>query len=213
MKQLLIAVLFGFVSLTCGAQNHSIPRATVYPVMISGENNTIGSGSAVLITDDYFLTSAHLQGTQGRLLLTINTRAGPKQAVIVKRDPEKDLMLLKAEAKCPCATLSPIAPAVDDPVVVIGYPLGGFVKVQYATQGHVQGFSEGKMFTSAPTAPGGSGGGAFVNNNGRWLLAGTTMAIASTNGPFGGNQVQWISMFVPIDEIKKFLEGTPVRLQ
>lgn len=193
----------------CSANADYLPaRSVVYPVAIEFVK-TPGAGgfsSAVLVQENLYVSSAHIvpEDKSTPVQLFVNTRAGRKLAKIVKIDRENDLVLLRADTKCPCALLDTEVPKLDQPVVLVGYPWGSDVKMQLATDGRFQGTNEDNLFvTSAPAAPGNSGGGLFREQNGNLVLTGIVRAIHGGHEQSGFTH--WISYIVPISTVKKFL--------
>lgn len=208
MRYLFGFFLIVFQSIAYG--QYLAPRSVVYPIAVdfTGAQRGGGFGSTVLIMENRFLSSAHsiplVDG--GKVIYTINTRDGKVTAKVIKIDRENDLVVLEAPAKCPCATLDTEQPGLDDPVIAVGYPWGGDVKLQFVTEGRYQGIFDGKFLaTTAPVAPGSSGGGLFRKNLlGKWVLTGITAGINSGDGNRSGF-TYWISYYVPASTIQKFL--------
>lgn len=167
------------------------------------EHRTFCSG--VAIKPDLILTAAHcdVSNEVPGSKVTING----KSVSIVKKDVDKDLMLLFVPTlNSPTVPIGLYEPLQDSPVVVVGYPLG---LTQYVTEGRVQGFvalskeTEENLGHKLPTfmalsalvEGGNSGGGVFQKVDGVYTLVGIT----SMKGGM-------ITLVVPTDVIAKFLD-------
>jgi S1-C subfamily serine protease len=224
MVRLFVVVLALMISLPglCAPGEYASIRAVVYPVRIKTANTpkgTWGNGSAILIKDKTFITSAHLFQEPGQFFVQVGPRV-PEDFIplkIIKIDYVRDLALITADVSCPCATLATSPPLVDEEVVVIGYPYMRNVNMQIATQGRIQGITEtGSILSTANIAPGNSGGGMFVKRDEKWYLIGVSMAVygqtyeqSEVNSRLDDITVftNWIAFTVPIDKINDFLKS------
>ena len=131
---------------------------------------TEGAGSGVLITSDgYIVTNNHV--IEGSRKITVHLRSGVEYAaVLIGRDSETDLAVIKIEAKnLPFATWGDSnSLSVGELAVAIGNPLGKLGGT--VTEGIISALSrnieiDGQMMTllqtSAAVNPGNSGGGLF----------------------------------------------------
>lgn len=137
--------------------------------------------SGVAIKPNVILTAAHCDVSDQvpGAIISVNGR----QVSIIKKDQDKDLMLLFVPGlDSPTVPVGTYVPVQDSPVVLVGYPLG---LIQYVTEGRVQGSVElpeaivGKvtpkmLAVSAMGDPGNSGGGLFQLVNGQYVLVGIT---------------------------------------
>jgi V8-like Glu-specific endopeptidase len=191
----LIAVLAALLLPACAilqsAQEFSGPRAQVKFIEIPGR----GACSAIVIAPGRLLTAAHCAEHEGFEL-------DGKPVATVRLDAPKDLAIMSVEGlECPCASLASAPPALDEPVIIVGFPLGRVVGVQYVTLGRFQGMhADGEMALSAHAAPGNSGGGVFVYRGGEWQLIGVLVSGAGGSG--GGS---YITFAVPLASILDFL--------
>lgn len=158
MRYLAILVLL----LVPACSQPEYPRQAVHLVEVPG-----GNGSGVMIDKFLMLTAAHVIGDGN------NVTVGPKKypAKLILKDEKLDIALLHVAIDCPCTPLADI-PAMDDKVVVIGFPVNQHVGMQVMTEGRVQGILENRMQLAASVAGGNSGGGVFVVQHGEWKLAG-----------------------------------------
>lgn len=160
MKHLLAAVAL----LIAGcASDFSTPRAQVK--YLDGET---GSCSGVVLTPTVMLTAKHCDSAGA---MTVNG----KPVKVIARYADHDLMLLSGEFTCPCASPARALPAIDEEVIVVGFPFGAQVGTQFVTLGRYQGpFARepGAFSVSAHASPGNSGGGVFVYRTGQWQLVG-----------------------------------------
>jgi S1-C subfamily serine protease len=144
-------------------------RQATYTVELGyTENSIMGSCSGVLIKEHILLTAAHCNAPY--------IKVAGKAAILIKIDEQKDLLLLRVEALCPCVPVADGQVFTGDSVITVGYPFGnilGFTSV--LTKGVVQGVVqnstypeiEGHMLMVLPVAPGNSGGGIFKVFNGK----------------------------------------------
>lgn len=112
---------------------------------------------------------------------------------------ESDIAIIVGEGiACPCASVSRSLPEAQAAVIVVGFPMGLGVRVE--THGHLQGLRDimsigRRIVTTAPAAPGNSGGGVFAVVDGREVLIGIVTEGAAH-----------ISLAVPADEVAALLE-------
>lgn len=222
MIKYLAATVFAFVCTLAASAEFSIIRSYVHPVLIgkdtsvSGVKNILSSGSGIAVAPGYVLTAAHVvpQAIGSTLYLKTDTLHTAK---VVKIDRERDLALLSTKVACPCTPIAKKVPSVDDEVYTVGFPLYLLYGTQVVTSGHVQGTYQGDTVSTTHTAPGGSGGGMYVKEDGEYRLAGIAIAIAST--PIGpralhlDQEQNWLMFSVPMPAIRDFLKGTPVTLK
>ena len=160
----------------------------------------IESCSGVMVAKGLLLTAAHCD-------------VGITKYDIVKKDEEKDLMLVRYEPKEPYG-IAPLgaSPEVGDVVRAVGYPLA--IGVQYTTTGAVQDvvmdevadapFFKFLMAASTPVIFGNSGGGLF-NANGE--LVGIASRLASVGY---GSPVTHMGFFVNTETMLQFLKEAEV---
>jgi S1-C subfamily serine protease len=182
------------------------PRGQVRKLMT--EN---GSGSGVVIRPGLVLTARHVAIAKGLLI----TKEGAKgEGVILSEQEKVDLALIRyplGESPCPCVALADSEAGIDEPVYVIGYPLGIAAMV---TLGHSQGVIDvsvkdmwgnahslgRRLVLTAGVHPGNSGGGVFVYRNGQYQLVGILVEmLGRPGGP--------LSFAIPLSDIKDFLAG------
>lgn len=159
------------------AANPSSMRATVVRL-----GHPEGAGSGVVIAPGVILTAKHV--TSGAKQIQVEQLGNTYTSTRIIETAGNDISLIVAPGvACPCAHLSTFEGRIDDPVVAIGWPLS--LGVQILTHGHVQGVWQGgdagepRLVATTNIAPGNSGGGLFRFNdaNGRWELAGITVAV------------------------------------
>ncbi len=203
MRSILFALLFLASTVVSGA-NFTSARGVVAQVLVQTPISA-STGSAVLIAEDTWLSSAHLFTIRGSI--EIHTRDGKQEGRLIKIDSKNDLALVQAKASCPCATMAAASAVIDEEILAVGFPHGTIVGTQFATTGHSQGVDKGgQLIFSANVAPGMSGGGIFVFRNNRWELVAITKAILSI--PVNRSTaipVHWIAYSVPLPTIRTFL--------
>ena len=144
-----------------------------------------GYGSGVALYSDSEMTvvlTAHhvIEGREDDTAIVFEGSARPYVAAVLKADKEKDLALL-------------IVGKGNQPVVsVMGRNKLERLETTYAagygsglplqlTQGYVIASSKTRVLTTATVTAGVSGGGLFIENNGRYKLAGIVIAMAAKN--------------------------------
>ncbi len=160
-------------------------RGAVWLLEIPGR----GTGSGVMIADRRMLTAAHVA--------SIDSEDSPllvagKRVKILKMDLEEDIALLDVDLPCPCVPIGDV-PAPDTLAYLVGYPAFGQVGNQVLTEGRIMGLTSivaseevnelsrhSRIISTTPAAPGNSGGGLFVVQNGKWVLAGILVSVSGT---------------------------------
>lgn len=226
-KSVLASLLCGLTFLV-NAQTRpefSVVRDYVSPVVVGerapGPNSitkSVSSGSLIVISPTLALSALHVverenpkSGSKQEFTVMRNGQAIP--ARILKKSVDSDIVLLRGNFKCPCVDLGKMEPNVDEEVIAVGYPLYSMYKVQFLTRGNVQGTydSTGLLVSTTSTAPGGSGGGLFNKQDGKYKLVGVVVAIGSLptgSGILRTEQMQpWIAFSVPLPAIYKLLDG------
>jgi S1-C subfamily serine protease len=154
----------------------SVRQSVVYlERMVDGELEGFCSG--VKITETEVLTAAHCD-------LDEPLYVHGYKAQIVKKDEEKDLMLLHVPvgSACPCVPNAVLTPKQDGKVYIVGFPLSAG---QVVTEGTYQSEDEeGYILVTAPATYGNSGGGIFMWHDGHWVLIG--ILTKGTIIPLGG---------------------------
>lgn len=188
-------VMLGLVHTTPKAYSDlSLLREATWQMFIEG-----GTCSGVMIAPKLYLTAAHCQGTN------MNVEGVP--ATLVKVDKDKDLMLLEVDLGCPCIPVAAVDPAIDTPIMVIGFPLG---VGEYLTEGRLQGFLNSPIghlrHISAPIIFGNSGGPVIAMVDGRYVVVGI---ISAVHGDVLYGLIPYVvphlSIAVSVETINKFL--------
>ena len=164
----------------------------------------MGNGSGVMIAPRRMLTAAHvarIDNDNAPLLLN------GKRVKILKMDEELDLALLEVEEDCPCVPVGKELPKPDSIAYIVGFPVYREGMPQFVTEGKIQGFwpETRRILTNILAAPGNSGGGLFVYNNGTWELSGILVAVSAIGGFFNMMPVYHVSHSVDTNSINKFL--------
>lgn len=197
-KLLLLLFFFPMALAGCSTKaKYEDARASVHLINVNG-----GNGSGVMIAPFLMLTAAHVVGDG------TNVTVGPKNlpAKLLHKDEKADIALLHVAIACPCAGFA-VPPKPDDAVVIIGYPVNEYVKVQMVTEGLVQGLIGNRLAMSAPAAGGNSGGGVFVFQDGEWRLAGILVEVAGWCMGFGNcYPMPHLSRAVDTETMVAFLE-------
>lgn len=137
----------------------------------------MGSCSGVMIKENLFLTAAHCEQP--------NMKIDGQEAITIKKDEDRDLLLLFVYKKCPCVPVAKVPPSLDSKVFVIGYPLA---MGQYITEGRYQGLYKRNiafMTHTAPTVFGNSGGPVVAVIDGQFQVVGIVSAVAAYADVFG----------------------------
>lgn len=219
MVRLFMAIVLACSSLAHAAE-FSVVRKYVLPVIVSQQGTqpglevVVSSGSGVVIASGYMLTAAHVVPDTPRESMYVLAGGRQLKAKPIKIDRTRDLALLSVAVACPCASISVVAPQIDEQVYSVGFPLYSTYRVQLLSYGLVQGVVQDNLVSTTVTAPGGSGGGLFAKVEDEYQLVGVTVAIASASlGPRVMNLEQeynWLSFSVPVEVIRNFLRNTPV---
>lgn len=203
----------------------SVIRDYVSPIIVGEKSSvsgattkSIGSGSLIVISPTLAISALHVVenehdevGTKKEFIVLRNGQPIPAQ--VLKKSKDADIALLKGNFQCPCADLGKVEPGVDEEVIAVGYPLYSLYKVQFLTRGNVQGTYNptGLLVSTTTTAPGGSGGGLFSKQDGKYKLVGVVVAIGalpSGHGLLQTEQMQnWITFSVPLSSINNLLNG------
>ena len=167
----------------------------------------LGSCSGVVIDIGKVLTAAHCDAGDGVVM-----EVDGKKATKIKKDVERDLMLLDADVVCPCLPVASKQPKEDTKVYAIGYPLG---MAQVVTEGRVQGplfydmsdpqGMQYRMLTTIAVVFGNSGGPVVIVENGQFKLVGivSAVAIAPIMGFFPS--LTSLSFIINTDTVKEFV--------
>jgi S1-C subfamily serine protease len=172
-----VAVILGLV--------HSVPKAQVAPIKQLNISDMRaftwqmftdqGTCSGAMIAPNKYLTNAHCYGE--------NMQVDGKTAVVIKKDEDKDLMLLLVDKECPCVPVATSDLPIDTPIYVIGFPLG---ISEYITEGRLQNFApfpyNHLRLVSAPIIFGNSGGPVVAVVDGKYQLVGTATAVLVIGG-------------------------------
>lgn len=166
----------------------------------------LGNGSGVMIAPGRMLTAAHVASIDNEdTPLTLNG----KRVKILKIDETLDLALLQVEEDCPCVPVGKDLPKPDTVAYVVGFPVYREGMPQYLTEGKIQGYWEetNRILTNILTAPGNSGGGLFIYNDGQWELSGIVVSVSAIGSLFSVIPVYHVSHSVDTKSIRKFLEN------
>lgn len=229
MFRLLLASLLCSLTLSVNAQprsEFSVIRGYVSPIVVKkkapGKDSPAlrddGSGSLIVISPTLAISALHVIENEddfGELKKEFFVMRHGKsiRAQVVKKSNEADIVLLRGNFQCPCVEIGKVDPVLDEEVFAVGYPLYSFYKVQFLTRGSIQGMfeSSGLLVSTASTAPGGSGGGLFNKQDGKYKLVGVVVAIGSLpvgTGILKSEQYQtWITFSVPLSSINNLLSG------
>ena len=214
----LVAIFIAMMSIIagCATLSRHTPDLEALRSQVHKLSMQYGSGSGVVLRPGFVLTADHVLELKG-----LQTMAdGDKGVPIAAGDPKLDLGLLyfpQRDAECPCVKLADHDATMDEPVWIVGYPLGITEVVTYgASQGvmdHVlinddQGVPEDigrRLVLTTPAQPGNSGGGAFVFRNGEWQLVGIVVQVTGTPG---GS----MTFAIPASDIRRFLKDNSAAL-
>lgn len=204
MMKHILALLALLVSChTFAADMTALRQATHLVTVYSDEGDELGSGSGVMIAPTLMLTAAHVASSGS---MTVGKTNAPA-ILVVAIDKELDLALVRVALGCPCVPVAETAPAVDSPVIVVGYPVYPSLHEQIVTRGEVQGVTDHRLTMTAPVAAGNSGGGVFVLERGQWRLAGILVELTASCMGFMCYPVYHLSRAVDTVTIQDFLRG------
>lgn len=195
MRKLLAGVALLLVA--CGASPEYGAGARPYVRPLMKEDGDIFC-SAVVIRPGVVMTASHCADLDMRL-----AQYGTVGTVVAAGNEQFDLALVlftEAEAPCPCARIADSEAALDEPVVVVGYPRG---LTQVVTRGAGQGvinnsalpYGGPRLVSTAPVYGGNSGGGVFVQRNNEYQLVGILV-----------EGFAHISLSMPVVSINQFLQ-------
>jgi S1-C subfamily serine protease len=155
------------------------PRAETVSLDAGGNGNCSG----VVIEPGWVLTAAHC--TNAYEGWTITGKPDVQSFTVLSNQDTVDLGLLQFSdgVACPCVKLAEFEAQPDEPVIIVGFPLG---ITQVVTEGRAQGIVENvhleamwmtmdlgrRLVLTATAAPGNSGGGVFVKRDNQWQLVG-----------------------------------------
>ena len=182
--------------------NFSTPRLATHLIY-----NSSGNASGVMIAPGRMLTAKHVAVIHSDAN-PLYVRGKPVKRVIAT-SKEADLALLEVDLDCPCVPVGNL-PDDDSDVLVVGFPVQDQAQMQVLTEGKVSGYNpmQNVLLTSAPAAPGNSGGGLFQRQYGKWKLVGilSSVSLIPIFGMFP-NLISHMSYSVDTLSIKGFLRG------
>ena len=200
---LFIAILAGFLAFTAiaaGASEYTELRGAtrIVKVVLEDGANTY-QGSAVVINPTTAVTAAHV--ADGIPNATSAWVGGPTKGSRVidlsveAIDKHNDVAVLKGSFFCPCAAVGRALTEddVDARIVTIGFPKHNLFGLQILDEGMVQGQTSDGILSTGFGLPGGSGGGLFAKQDGKWRLVGIVRAMWTIDIPvhrFGGGSAE-----------------------
>jgi serine protease Do len=161
-------------------------------------------GSAFLWADGQVaVTNAHVVGTADEVRL-IDRDGLDLTAIVIARDPVRDVAVISFPTNAPGLTLSPAAPALGDEVFALGAPLG----IEFTlTEGRISTLARQidiavpmLMLQHDAAVNPGSSGGPLVDAEGR--LIGMNSRIADGSRMFVG-----IAYAIPTAELRRIVQG------
>ncbi len=180
---------------------------------LSGDQ-IVGSASAIVIAPGYATTSYHVFGGIPKDVTVVHVMLVDEDEITVKmvaKDEDNDVVIIKGNFKCPCAPLTKKRPYQDQEAYAVGFPAYSMVQSQFVTWGHVQNKPDAAyILTTTNTGPGGSGGGIFVKEDGKWKLAGIVTAIGRTPlAPNVAQEYNWMLFSSPVSNVQELLKKIP----
>ena len=158
----------------------------------------LGRASVVVISSEYALTAGHVVAGQKTAIMT-DSIGNSQEVEVVKYNEDKEIALLRGAFYGPYAKIAKAAPAQDEIVYTVGWPLDDQVHLQVLTVGHFQGYIDADfMLVTASVVFGNSGGGVF---NAQGELIGLTVGIA--NG--AGTPVFYLQYVARLDTLQDYV--------
>jgi len=214
--KLLFTLLLSTLFLTANAQQDDVTKQAIVKIYTTAKipnyqvpwssSMQSSTGSGAIIEGGFILTNAHVVANQAFIEVQ---RYGQRKRYIAKVyavSHQADLALLKVEEKSFFRGVTPLSfgllPAVEQKIVVYGYPMGGSTlsatigvvsRVEHHTYAH-----SGEMFLAvqvdAAVNPGNSGGPALSEGK----IVGVVMQVITKS--------QNIGYLVPISMVKHFIK-------
>jgi len=214
--KLLFTLLLSTLFLTANAQQDDVTKQAIVKIYTTSKipnyqapwssSMQSSTGSGAIIEGGFILTNAHVVANQAFIEVQ---RYGQRKRYIAKVyavSHQADLALLKVEEKAFFSGVSPLTfgvlPAVEQKIVVYGYPMGGSTlsatigvvsRVEHHTYAH-----SGEMFLAvqvdAAVNPGNSGGPALSEGK----IVGVVMQVITKS--------QNIGYLVPVNMVKHFID-------
>ncbi len=214
--KLLFTLLLSTLFLTANVQQDNITKQAIVKIYTTAKvpnyqtpwssSMQSSTGSGAIISDGFILTNAHVVANQTFIEVQRYGQRKRYIATVYAVSHQSDLALLKVKEQAFFKGVTPLIfgelPAVEQKIVVYGYPMGGSTlsatigvvsRVEHHTYAH-----SGEMFLAvqvdAAVNPGNSGGPAL--SNGR--IVGVVMQVITKS--------QNIGYLVPISMVKHFID-------
>ena len=217
MKALVAFVLAIGLLVGCGAAPQPVnpfqkARAATFALGVERGDEVVTFCSAVQIDLNKFLTAAHCTAED---IMAYSPGVVDKDGVVhqftvVARNEETDVALLTAQVGDPhIVYLAVNAAALDEAIMIVGYPLNEITHQQVLTTGRA-GETRGDepfQLAVANATFGNSGGPVFVVRNGIVMVVGImsqTTIISFYGFP---NQHQYLSWFAPLQSLKDLINA------
>lgn len=185
-------------------------------VELVGKGGT-GSGTAIsptrILTNHHVISAAGEEGVRVRGWVVQDGKTFPVTyaATVIASDESRDLALLEIDEAWAgaIAIFAAIVPGPGEAVCKSGSALG---RKPMVTCGLIGGLDDREIrglrhwLHSSPTAPGDSGGGLYVVENGAYRMVAVTRALGMIPAGMFGVPATTFALAVPLDEVLAFLD-------
>lgn len=210
---LLLLVGVGSYDIKQSYKRHDMSSSVVQAIILDKDGKDAGHGTAFYVGHGYYITAAHVAGTNSSMVLE-DKYGGRFTANVIKVSKTKDVAIMYTPYSIPGigeATLKCNPIFIGEEITAVGYPLTlGYVETYGRVISNMSpwGNADNYYRVDAVIAPGMSGGPVFDNSG---EVIGLNSAIALVPLGFGAS-ISGIGLVVPSTEICKMMLLTNPRL-